>query len=145
MLSKLKFIGTFVEDLLHIYCCYVRSRAEYCSVAFHGSLTIREILKIENIQKTSLKVILGENYIGYPEALEMTNFKSLYDRREEKCLSFALKAHVHPRMSKFFPYNPESEHNTRFPEKFLVNFAHTESYKRSSIPLCQRLLNLQTA
>ena len=40
-----------------------------------------------------------------------------------------------------FPRNPEHAQNVRTREKFLVNFAHTEIYKKSAVPYCQMLLN----
>ena len=41
-LTKLKYAGVQIEDLLHIYQLFIRSCAEYCSVAFHSSLTLSE-------------------------------------------------------------------------------------------------------
>ena len=63
ILSKLKYTIVSMEDLLDIDSLFVRSRAEYMSVAGHSSLTLAEDHKIENMQKTSLKIILGESYI----------------------------------------------------------------------------------
>ena len=121
---------------------HVRSVTEYCSTAFHSSLTSEQEKKLETIQKASLKIILGQNYTSYDDALEMTSLKSLKDRRQERSLSFALKAIKHPENKKMFPINDrEGSQNTRNPEKFVVNFAHTESYKKSAIPSLQRLLN----
>ena len=42
-----------------------------------------------------------------------------------------------------FPLNPEALHNPnlRHTEKYKVNFSHTENYKKSAVPFCQRLLN----
>ena len=40
-----------------------------------------------------------------------------------------------------FPLNPDALHDLRHPEKYKVNFAHTEHYKNSAVPYCQRLLN----
>ena len=40
-----------------------------------------------------------------------------------------------------FPLNLESSHDLRQPEKYVVNFAHTENYRNSAVPFCQRLLN----
>ena len=37
--------------------------------------------------------------------------------------------------------NPEADYNLRNPERYVVNAAHTESYKNSTVPYCQRLLN----
>ena len=63
MLSKIKYIGVSMMDLLDIYSLFVRSRAKYMSVAKHSSLTEAEGPTIENIQKTSLKIILGKSFI----------------------------------------------------------------------------------
>ena len=89
MLTKLKYAGVSIEDLVDIFILFIRSVTEYCSVAFHSSLTIEQSEKIEQIQKTCLKVILGEMYVSYSAALEMTNLTKLSDRREKMCLDFA--------------------------------------------------------
>jgi hypothetical protein len=60
MLTKLKYVGVGIEDLLEIYSLFIRSRAEYCAVAFHSSLTQEQSKKIENIQKTSFRIILQD-------------------------------------------------------------------------------------
>ena len=80
MITKLKYVGVRIEDLLDIYVKYIRSLTEYCSVAFHSSLTVEQSNKIERIQKTSLKVILTEMYVDYPSALETTGLDSLSAR-----------------------------------------------------------------
>ena len=63
MLTKLKFVGVPTEDLINIYCLYIRSLTEYCSTAFHSSLTLQLSNKIEAIQKTCLKVIIDVMYV----------------------------------------------------------------------------------
>ena len=79
---------------------------------------------------------------AYEVALMMTSLKSLKDRRQERSLKFALKAIKHPENKKMFPVNErECAQNTRNSEKYYVNFAHTETYKKSAIPSLQRLLN----
>ena len=144
MLTKLKYVGTSIEDLTDIYILFIRSITEYCAVAFHSGLTVSQNTDIERIQKTSLKIILGDNYVSYPAALEMTGLETLYDRREARCLNFALKSLKHPVLSKMFPKNRNINNgNTeiRNRESFQVNFARTEQYRKSAIPFCQRLLN----
>ena len=143
MLTKLRYVGVSIEDLIEIYILFIRSITEYCSVAFHSSLTVEQANDIERIQRISLKVILAENYIDYSAALEMCGLQSLYDRREQRCLKFAQKCIKHPINRRLFPLNPniESLHDIRSREKFVVNFARTESYRKSAIPYCQRLLN----
>ena len=91
MLTKLKYAGVSVKDLVETYTLFIRSRAEYVSVAFHSSITKKQERAIERIQSTCLKVILGESYISYENALLKTGLKTLKQRREEKCLAFSLK------------------------------------------------------
>ena len=143
-LSKLKYAGVEIEDLLELYQLFIRSCAEYCAVAFHSSLTDSEVRSLERLQSTCLKVILQENYVSYTAALEMTGLETLYDRRVQRCLNFSLKSIKHPQNSRYFPLNPNLENNSNDPlwrEHFYVNWARTEDYRMSSIPYCQRLLN----
>ena len=142
MLTKLKYIGTNIEDLVHIYCIHIRSYAEYCSTVFHSSLTEKLTRKIEAIQKTSLRIILGDMYITYDAALEMCGVKSLHERRENRSLKFAIKCEKSKDNSNMFPRNLSVDtHPIRNREKFIVNFARTEAYKKSAIPVLQRRLN----
>ena len=142
MITKLKYVGFSLEDLLDIYILFIRSVTEYCAVAFHSSLTQDQSDKLEGIQKTCLKVILGEMYVNYQAALEMCGLQTLYGRRQKRCLDFAIKSVKHPRNRRLFPLNPVSnDHFLREKQLFRVNFARTDAYKDSTIPYCQRLLN----
>ena len=140
MLTKLKYAGVSVKDLVETYTLFIRSRAEYVSVAFHSSITKKQERAIERIQSTCLKVILGESYISYENALLKTGLKTLKQRREEKCLAFSLKCIKHPQLKRLFPFNG-NEHSLRNSDKFKVNFAYTENYRKSTIPYCQMMLN----
>ena len=141
MLSKLKYVGVSTEDLIEIYTLFIRSRAEYLSVVWHSSLTAEQTNKIENIQRTSLKIILGDNYVDYPAALEMTALDELFLRRQRRCLAFSKNSLKYPIGQALFPRNPDHSQNVRTREKYLVNFAHTENYKNSAVPYCQNMLN----
>ena len=141
MLTKLKYVGVGIEDLLEVYKLFIRSCTEYCSVAFHSSLTIEQSDKLERIQKTCLRVILGEMYVSYSAALEMTGLQTLFSRREKRCLDFPLKCLTNNRTSRLFPLKPVHNQDVRENEIFTVNFAKTSTYKKSAIPFCQGLLN----
>ena len=88
MITKLKYVGVSVEDLLDIYILFIRSVVEYCAVAFHSSLTQQQSNKLERIQKTSLRVILGDMYVDYAAALEMFGLQTLTDRKLKHCPGF---------------------------------------------------------
>ena len=142
MLSKLKYAGMKVDDLINIFILHIRSLTEYCSAAFHSSLTFEQNRKLESIQKTALRVIMGQNYVSYEEALETTGLVTLNARRDERCLKFGLKAVKNKQSSNMFPVKDvEGRKTLRDREVFHVNFAHTEAYKQSAIPTIQRMLN----
>ena len=144
MLTKLKYVGVPLEDLVHIYILYVRSLLEYCSVVWHSTLTVEQTHDIERVQKLSMKIILGEQYNGYESALETCGLEKLSNRRESRCLKFALKSLLHPVHSDMFPVNPQvltNPYNMRSSEHFVVNHAKSESYRKSAIPYMQRMLN----
>ena len=142
ILTRLKYVGTSEDDLIELYCLLIRCLTEYCSVAFHSSLSIPLSNKIEAIQKTSLRVILGVMYVDYQSALEMCGLDTLYARRENRSLHFAINCTHHKPNKSMFPLNPSTyTHNMRRREKYKVNMAHTELYRSSTIPYLQRRLN----
>jgi hypothetical protein len=142
LLTKLRYVGIQTEDLIELYCLHIRSITEYCSTAFHSSLTQKLSNKIEAIQKTCLRVILGVMYVDYSSALEMCGLETLYTRRENRSLRFAIKSTKHPTNRDMFPPNPsEDSHLVRNREHFKVNMCRTEKYKKSAVPVLQRRLN----
>ena len=143
MLTKLRYAGVSIEDLLHIYKQYIRTKLEYCSVVFHSSLTVQQSASLERCQAVCLRVILQDNYISHSAALEMTGLDLLADRRKARCLSFSLKCTKDTYNARFFPRNPNLDHTleARKREEFKVNFCRTKQYLNSAIPYCQRLLN----
>ena len=111
-------------------------------MVFHSSLTQEQSNKLENIQKTSLKIILGDNFV-YEAACEMSGLEKLENCWQTRLLTFPKKIIKHPLNSMFFPHNENftQEPQIRNREPFHVNFSHGEIYKKSTIPTCQRLLN----
>ena len=84
MLSKLKYAGICRSDLILIYKLFIRSLMEYCSVTFHTALTIDQSKKLEGVQSTCLKIILGSEYFDYDSALKICELNTLFERRESK-------------------------------------------------------------
>ena len=77
MLTKLKYV--------EIYCLFVRSRAEYCSLVFPRSLTQEQSEKNENIQKTSLRIILHDEYDNYKSAPTRTDVSFANGKNIKQC------------------------------------------------------------
>ena len=112
MLSKLKYAGVPTEKLLHIYSLFVRSKTEFCSVAWHDNLSIDQQKSIERLQIVSLKVILGkkcprkeDGHFDYSEALRICKLSSLFSRREKRMTDFGKKCIKHPSLKKLFSLN----------------------------------------
>ena len=142
MLTKLKYVGVCQDDLKDVYVLFIRSVLEYCSVVWHSSLTKEDANILERVQKTSLRIILGESYVSYQSALEICNLKTLSERRDDRCLTFAKKCLKHEVNSRLFPLNAYCHDLHDKPkEKFIVNFAKTGALQKSAIPYLQRRLN----
>ena len=149
MITKLKYVGVSIEELLIIYVLFVRSLLEDCCVVWHSTLTKEQEDDIEQVQRVCLRVILQDSWCGYDAALEMTSLETLTDRREAHCLQFAGKCLKHKKHKSLFPLNnpnatiPKNGHplDLRYTEKYTVNHAKTERYRQSTIPYMQRMLN----
>ena len=141
LITKLKYAGVSTGDLLLLYKLHVRSCLEYCVVAWHSSISSRQEAAIERCQAICLKIILQDSYVTYKAALEMTGLESLTERRESRCRKFSQSCLKHETNRRFFPENENTSQDIRKREKFKVNFAFTNIYKKSAIPYCQRLLN----
>ena len=143
MLTKLKYSGSSIEDLIHLYKQFVRGKLEFSSVVWHSSLTEKQSKSLERCQAVALRIILGDSYISYSAACEMTGLEKLSDRRSSRCLEFGLKSLKHSQNLRFFPPNPSLDNQLalREQEPFKVNFARTTQYRNSAIPYIQRSLN----
>ena len=127
-----------------IYILFIRSHLEQSCQVWHSNLTLENITDIERVQKNALRIILQDDYVSYVEALENMEMESLYDRRQELCLTFAKKCtkSSNSQIRGLFPKNnAQSTVETRDPEEYHVNMARTGRYKRSAVPFMQGLLN----
>ena len=88
-----------------IFKLFIRSVTEYCSVVFHASLTQDQSKKIETIQSTSLKVILADEYEDYQSSLQKLSLSSLFERREKRMMTFALRCTEDRFNKSMFPSN----------------------------------------
>ena len=140
ILKNLFQFAVSLSDLVHIYTLYIRSVLEQSAVVWHSSLTKGEEMDLERVQKVALKIILGDGYSSYSEALESTGLETLRSRREKLCLTFAKNCLKSNLTRDMFPKNVVPV-TTRGHEKFQVPFARTERLAKSAIPFMARLLN----
>ena len=142
LLSKASNFGASIVDLKEIYVLFIRSLLEQSCVVWSSNLTKEDILGIERIQTSAIKLILNDPKINYRKALEKLNLESLEDRRIKLSLNFAKRCLKTDLMSTLFPENSK-KHNfkLRKTEKYEVKYARTERLKQSAIPKMQMLLN----
>ena len=125
-------------------CMFCSSGVSLSTAQWYGTLAShrKKINVLERVQKTSLRIILGESYISYQSALDTCNLKTLSERRDDRCMTFANKCLKHHLNRRLFPLNTNCHDLHDKPkEKFIVNFAKTGALKKSAIPYLQRRLN----
>jgi hypothetical protein len=105
-LTKLRYAGIDRRELIHNYKQFIRTALEYCSVAYHSSLTEAQSNSLERCQAVALRIILQAEYESYGSALILADLDLLSTRRAARCLDFSLKCIEHAQNRRFFPTNP---------------------------------------
>ena len=142
ILRRISSFGASWSDLKMIYISYIRSILEQNCTVWNSSLSVENSENIERVQKTSLKIILKYEYKSYENALKLLELEPLYERREILCYDFAKKCLNNPKIKHFFKLNnKEHQMKTRMSEKFQVDLARNERFKKSAIIHMQGLLN----
>ena len=90
-------------------------------------------------------MVLKDKYINYENAKIILNLDSLEERRHILCLKFAKNGIKHNNLNDLFPENDKiHKMKTRAVEKYKVQHANTERFKKSSIIAMQIMLNHDT-
>ena len=88
-LELLRRVASFsppLEDLKKIYFLFIRSLLEQSATVWHSSLTEENSNDLERVQKSAVRIMLGNSYSGYKKSLNILQIDSLRDRREQLCL-----------------------------------------------------------
>ena len=84
---------------------------------WHSALTQENADNLERLQKTFTKLVLGQQYRSYEEALLKLNLFPLNVRRQNLCLKFAQSGIKHETMTDIFTENDKIHMmDTRFCE-----------------------------
>ena len=129
------------DNLVQIYCLYIRSVLEYNSSVWFSSITQEESNDLERVQKCACKIILKGDYTDYNSAIARLNIQTLSERRKTLAKRFAVKCTKSEKFKNIFPVNNKQHMDLRKSEKYSVNFSRTLRLCKSSIPAMQRLLN----
>ena len=88
------------------------------------------------------KLVLGQKYKNYENALEKLNLYSLSLRRKNLCLKFAQSGLRNCTLTDLLCKNKKNHKmKTRKFEEYNTDFSNTARLDKSTIPYMQRLLN----
>ena len=91
------------EDLKSIYKTFIRSVLEQSAVVWHSSLKQKNRNDLERVQKAAVRVIMGNDYTTYENALHELKMERLEKRRETLCLRFAKNFLKNENVKNLFP------------------------------------------
>ena len=111
-------------------------------MVYDSMVTRTQSESIERLQSNALKTIWGWEK-SYNACLDVAGVERLDERRSKAVLKFADKAKSNPRYSRWFPLNPEIQHDLRTREKYAVDFTRHERMRRAPIHAMRRRLNEQ--
>ena len=98
---------------------------------WHSSLTQENVEDLERVQKSTLRIILKDQYQTYKKVLSKLGFNKLRDQREKLCLIFAQKCTKKTKTAHMFP--EKKKLNTRNPDKFEVQQALSDRLRNSPL------------
>ena len=114
-------------------------KEELAVPVWHSGLTKQQSAEIERVQKTALRIILGEDFTNYEVACTLFGVEPLEYRRVQLCLNFAKKD---LRSERTMFSKTEKLVNTRNKQVKVKEFnCRTRRYERNSLPYLSKLLN----
>ena len=133
----MKEIGGSIQDMIDVFTLQIRCLAEIGCPSWNGALTQKDITKLESIQKVALRIMLGEQYKGYQNALNTLKLSRPDKRREAICKTFARKME---RSSKFSNWLKKAPRINRFTQKYSLPNTRTMIYRKSPLFYLTNLL-----
>lgn len=103
MLHHLRRAGFRGQHLYRLYCCYLRTIVEFCSVVYHSLLTKGQEEYLEGLHRNAVRICFGFE-APVDETMTKNGIKTLRARRLRRCNSFIQKATRNPRFQRrWFP------------------------------------------
>ena len=132
-----------MHELITVYKGYVRPLLEYADVVWHSSLKIKQAKTLEQLQRRACRIVLGQDFSSYKDALEVCELETLSDRREDHCLRFAEGLANSTRTANLLPPTRSECHarNLRNAQNLSQLRFRTLRFKNSPIPYFVNLLN----
>ena len=139
-LFHLRNCGIRGMNLYRLYCCYLRSRIEYLSAAYHSMLLKGQGDQLERLHRYSLRLCFGfEGDIT--ETMANLCIETLGERRQRRVDSFISKAAGNPRFGHWFPLRPDEQMNLRNRRKIQEIRSKTERRHNGPLAYLRRRAN----
>ena len=145
LLYHLRNAGMKGKKLFQLYCCYVRSVIEYCSVVYHSLLNVGQNEMLERLHRHAVRICFGNDQdVGI--VMEREAIEKLEERRLRRIDSFIVKNFTHPRFGPtWFPLRPEGERNLRGMRHVHEARARTTRFFNSPVSFMRRRANIIAA
>ena len=144
ILRRLVEKGVSIEKLVLTYNLRIKIYVEQNVPLWMFSISKAMKLKIENLQKTSVYIILGKYaHPNYLLNLSILDMETLEERRDKIALKFATKILKHPEHRQIF--NFKLSKLTRSGKMVIVPNFKTSRYGNSTVPSLARLINEKLA
>ena len=142
ILYRARQFGFSIATMLTLYQWYIRTGLEYAAPVWHAGLTEQQKTRLERVQKRCFRIILGDNYGSYREALVRLQTQTLFDRREALIIRFG-KTLLKPAHRHMLPPTNWEVHQrtTRGAQRLRTVLTRTERYRKSAIPYIVEKLN----
>lgn len=139
--QNLRRAGFRDGQLYRLYCCYVRTIIEYCSVVYHPLLNKGQEEDLERIHRQAIRVCFGSNE-PVRDLMQRHGLETLKERRERRCDRFIVKAATNPLFqARWFQRRPASGHNLRRRREIAEPRATTMRRFNSPLAFIQRRAN----
>ena len=141
MLRKLTKNGLTNDELVTVYKGYIRPIVEYAAPLWHSGISLTLSDQLESIQKRSSRIILGNKYTHYNQALTTLGLQPLYIRRIKLCTTFVLKS-CNYKFNEWF-VKSKSSHSMNLRSKRTLHEVpcKTALLSNSPVPYFNRLVN----
>ena len=139
-LRVLKRSGATTNDLIIVYCSFIRPVLEYACAVFHFSLTQTLSDQVEHIQKRALKIVYPHSP-SYHSSLEYAGISTLHQRRHDQCKTLYknIQHQEDNKLTSLLPDAKSFKYNLRNPRTYTLFNCRTERLKNSFIPKCVHL------
>ena len=141
MMYHLRRSGFKKRQLYRLYCCYLRTVIEYCSVVYHSLLSAGQREDLERIHRHAIQICYGHD-IPVAEIMQAEMIETLEARRTRRCDGFIRKAVANPTFaSRRFFARPGLGHALRRRRQIFEPRAGSSRFFNSPLSFLRRRAN----